>query len=280
MFRDKGLNFMEIKAVYELLKKRRPSNGTIGDLLERMERKGTVVKKHGRYYAGIKDEKLVLEVLDVKRVRAGRKGARRLVESLTGNSPMEKSIRKEESIPLVVKRILQVSKKLVERGETGKALGLIQHTLIGTRKTGRWILWVKDIFIYKEEKAKPPYHYFKSKKIARILKNLGVKEGFIHAKPVDNLLHSLFPQGYREARRIHYLLKRLGWIAYGPPLVLYIAVYPSNIGGVKLENLDGETIVVINYNPRKAVKIIKSMVTPGEHVDEYNDNTYFRFRYG
>lgn len=91
-------------------------------------------------------------------------------------------------------------------------------------------------------------------------------------------MHSLFPQGYREARRIHYLLKRLGWIAYGPPLVLYIAVYPGDIGGFKLESLDGETIVAINYDPRKAVRIVRDMVMPGEHVDEYNDVTYFRYK--
>lgn len=170
------MSFTEIKSPYELLKRKRLSNGTIGDLLERMERKGIVVKRYGRYYAGIKDEKLVLEVIDVRRIRAGRKGAKQLIESLTGNSLMERSIRKEESIPLVaVRRILQVSKKLIEQSRRGEVLGLIQHTLIGTRKTGRWLLWVKDIFIYKEEKAKPPYHYFRSKKIAGILRNLGVK---------------------------------------------------------------------------------------------------------
>ena len=74
------------------------------------------------------------------------------------------------------------------------------------------------------------------------------------------------------------LLKRLGWIAYGLPLVLYIAVYPSNIGGFKLESLDGETVVAINYDPRKAIRIVRNMVMPGEHMDEYNDGTYFRYK--
>ena len=180
-YRDKGITFTEVKALYEFLRRKRLSNGTVGDLLERMERKGIVVKRHDRYYAGVEDKKLVLEAIDVKRVRAGRRGARQLIESLTESSSIERSVTKEESIPLVVKRVLRVAEELIERGETGKALGLLQHTLIGVRKTGKWILWAKDIFIYRERKAKPPYHYFRSEKLAKILQSMGLRQGFIHA---------------------------------------------------------------------------------------------------
>ena len=113
------MSFTEIKAFYELLKRKRLSNGTIGDLVERMERKGIIVKRHDRYYVGVKDEELILEAIDVKRVKAERKGAKRLIESLTENSSIEKSITKEESIPLAVKRILRVARELVER-RTGR----------------------------------------------------------------------------------------------------------------------------------------------------------------
>jgi len=60
--------------------------------------------------------------------------------------------------------------------------------------------------------------------------------------------------------------------------MLHIVVYSNVLGGFKLENLNGETIVAINYNPRKAFKIVRSMVMSGEHVDEFNDRTYFRYR--
>lgn len=73
------------------------------------------------------------------------------------------------------------------------------------------------------------------------------------------------------------MVKSLGWIIYGPPLILYVAIYLNRLGGFKLENLDGEIITAINYDPRKAVKIVENVVIPGEHVDEYNDNTYFKY---
>ena len=99
-YRDKGITFTEVKALYEFLRRKRLGNGTVGDLLERMERKGIIVKRYGKYYAGAEDEKLVLEAIDVKCVRAGRRGARQPIKSLTESSSIEGSVRKEESMPL------------------------------------------------------------------------------------------------------------------------------------------------------------------------------------
>ena len=60
----------------------------------------------------MEDEKLVLEAIDVKRVRAGRRGARQLIKSLTESGPMKRSIRKEESVPLAIKRFSELLKSL------------------------------------------------------------------------------------------------------------------------------------------------------------------------
>jgi len=90
--RDKGLGFTEIKAIYGLLRGKKLSNGTVGDLLERMERKGIIVKRGARYYAGIKDEELVLQAIDAKRVKAGRRGAEQLLEILSEGHSTEREI--------------------------------------------------------------------------------------------------------------------------------------------------------------------------------------------
>ncbi len=185
LYNDKGMNFTAIKALYELLKRKKLSNGTVGDLLDRMERKGIVVKRHGRYYARVEDEKLVLEAIDIKRVKAGR-GAKQLLETLNESLSTGKDTISKEAIPLAVRRVLREAEKLVEQGQAGKALGLLQHTLIGVRKTGRWVLWVKDIFIYKEKKAKPPYHYFRSEKASKDTAGHGVKTG-IHTHSASQL---------------------------------------------------------------------------------------------
>ncbi len=278
LYNDKGMSFTEVKAVYELLRKRRLSNGTVGDLLERMEKKGIIVKRGARYHAGIEDEKLVLEAIDVKRVKAGQRGAKQLLETSSEGHSTGRSLVGGEAMPLAVRRVLREVEKLIKQGRTGKALGFLQHTLIGVRRTGRWLLWVKDIFIYKERKAKPRFHYFRSEKLAKILQSMGLKQGFVHVEPAHDLIHNLFPGGYREARRIHYLVKNLGWLSYGKPLILYVAVYPDGTGGFKLENLSRETLVAVNYNPQKAIKTMRNLVIPSEHVDQNNDETYFRYR--
>ena len=61
-------------------------------------------------------------------------------------------------------------------------------------------------------------------------------------------------------------------------MTLYIAIYPDGTGGFKLENLSREALVAVNYNPQKAIKTMKNLVIPSEHVDQNNDETYFRYR--
>jgi len=277
--REEGLRFSGIKAIYELFEKKELSNGTIGDLLKRMEKKGLIVKVNNRYYAGIDDEKLVKQAIDAKRVKAGWEGAKQLLQAASSNNSARVGYeRNGEYIPIRVRRVLDEAKKLLEKGEREKALGLLQHTVIGARRTGRWVAWVGDYFIYLESKAKPIFHYFRSRKLATVLSNMGLREGFINAAPVDDLIRDLFLESYREARRIHYLLKELNWLQYGPPLILYIAVYPDKTGGFRLETIHNEVVAEVNYKPQEATEIRKHLVMPEEHVDKDNDETYFRYR--
>ncbi|MEM0027150.1 MAG: hypothetical protein QXT53_04665 [Ignisphaera sp.] len=107
---------------------------------------------------------------------------------------------------------------------------------------------------------------------------MGFSQGFIYTQPVDDLIKAYFHNGYREARRAHYILKTMGWLTYGPPLILHIAVYPDNTGGFRLETIYGDLIAEINYNPAQTRSIIKHIVVPKEHVDKRNDETYFKYR--
>ena len=70
-----GLSFSSIKQVYELIVGRRISNGTVGDLLRRLLRKGIVRHVNGRYYLSV-DIETAKTIIDVKRARNGVKGAR------------------------------------------------------------------------------------------------------------------------------------------------------------------------------------------------------------
>ncbi|MEM0339855.1 MAG: hypothetical protein QW284_09270 [Ignisphaera sp.] len=208
------MSFTDIKAIYEFFKRREVSNGTVGDLIEMMANKGIIVKRQGRYYTAVDDEELILELIDAKRVRSGRKGAKQLLETLATDSEAEgRGTAREKTIPLAVKRVLRIAERLVEQGQTRRALGLIQHTLVGTRENGRWVLWIDDIFIYWEKKAKPNYHYFRSERLAEILRDMGFRQEFVHVQPVGGLIKACFHDSYREARKIHYILKTMGRLA-------------------------------------------------------------------
>jgi len=56
-----------------------------------------------------------------------------------------------------------------------------------------------------------------------------------------------FLQRHREARRILYLLVEACWISYRPPLALYVAAYPSNTGGFRIEAIIEKEVVSVNY---------------------------------
>jgi len=115
---------------------------------------------------------------------------------------------------------------------------------------------------FLREKGKSLYNYFRSRKLVEILQNMGLRQGFIHTQPVNDLMSNMFPGGYREARRIYYLLESVGWITYEPPLILYVAVYSNGTGGFKIEDVNKKVLVEVNYNPEKAVEIIRNIALP------------------
>jgi len=236
-----------------------------------------IIRRNHRYYTTVEDERLVKQAVDTGRVKAGRKGAIQMLQLPTsGNTQLYDGL--GSYIPVQARRVLRMAEKLVKDGEDKRALGLIEHTLIGARETGSWVIWVGDYFIYHEEKAKPSFHYFRSERLAQILENMGFKQGFIHTEPVEDLIYNMFPGGFREARRIHYLLKNNGWFQYGPPLLLYIAIYFDGTGGFRLNDVTtGKTVVEVNYDPHEATQIHKHIVTPEEHVDRNNDKPYSKY---
>jgi len=75
---------------------------------------------------------------------------------------------------------------------------------------------------------------------------------------------------YANARRIHYLMKELGWFVYGEPLLLelskdYFSLRELASGKVLLEHGDSSN----------RDNIFRVIVYPGEHIDEDNEETYF-----
>lgn len=258
--KGKGLSFTSIKLLYESIVGHKVSNGTVGDLLRRLTRKGILSCVNNMYYLAV-DLRTALTIIDIKRALNGLKGAKALAKHLSNKS--------ESRIPAHVRRALDLAGEL-RKDNYWVAVDFIAHTLIGVRKTGLWLLWFDDYFIYLERKT-GFYHYFRSSRLSQLLKELGLKPGLM----INHKLHSsekyLLKQyrSYANARRIHYVLKELGWFEYGEPLLLELRKNYLVVKGLK----SGETLFESKISNN--ADIHKYIIYPGEHVDKENEETYF-----
>jgi len=205
--------------------------------------------------------------MDLKRARNGLKGAHAYLNQNSSRVFYKHSTSCD--IPQPVEKVLKVVEKLV-REDYWMAVDFIAHVLVGVRKTGVWVLWFKDYFIYCENKTNF-FHYFRSPRLSDILRELGLKPGLmIEHRHHHSEKHILELYGsYANARRIHYLLKQLGWFVYGEPLLLELSESYLLIKGLT----SGETL--FKQCASDSVDKFRAIVYPGEHVDEDNEETYF-----
>jgi len=261
-----GISFSDVKALYTLVAYRRVSNGSIGDLLNRLLKKG-ILKRVGRLYYLNVDLETAKTIMDVKRARNGLRGASRTLQERE-----ERSVDGEGAIveiPAPVKRALSIVKKLLAE-DYWMAADFATHVLLGIRKTGVWLLWFNDYFVYREEKT-GFFHYFRSSELSGILKELGLKPGLMiehENHPSTRYILELYGS-YANARRIHYMLKQLGWFSYGEPLLLELGEDYISIRGLSSNN------VLLSYGNTNQSRPIKAVVYSGEHIDEENEDTYF-----
>ena len=260
-----GLRFSDIKYLYELIAGRGISNGSVGDVLKRLLKKGIVKHVGDRYYLAV-DPDTAETVMDLKRARNGLRGARASLSRDLGRVYGRSS---DHDIPQPVARALKTAKRLVEEDHWA-AVDFVAHVLVGVRKTGTWILWFEDCFIYRESKTNF-LHYFRSPKLSGALRDLGLKPGLMvehEQHPSEDYILELYGS-YANARRIHYLLKQLNWFTYGEPLLLEL----SKDYILVRDLASGKTL--FSQGDPKGDEKVRAIVYPGEHVDEDNEETYF-----
>ncbi|RLG79761.1 MAG: hypothetical protein DRO13_05300 [Thermoprotei archaeon] len=262
-----GLRFSDIKLLYEFIVGHKISNGTVGDLLRRLVKKGILKRTGDLYYLAV-DLEVARTVMDLKRARNGLRGALKTVNTKlnrVGNSHRESC-----GPPSAVKRVLKITRELLEK-DYWMAVDFVAHTLLGIRKTGTWILWFDNHFVYRENKT-GFLHYFRSPKLSTILKELGLKPGLMiehehHSS--EKYILELYGS-YANARRIHYLLKELGWFEYKEPLLLELSENYLAVKGLT----SGETLFKHGVSNSSA-NTLRAIVFSGEHIDEENGETYF-----
>jgi len=258
-----GISFSCIKALYILITGRRVSNGSVGDLLKRLLKKGILKRVDSLYYLNV-DLETAKTIMDVKRAKNGLRGA-----SEAFVKERHESDRKTD-IPTHVKRALSIAKKLLTE-DYWMAVDFTAHVLLGIRKTGTWLLWFNDYFVYRERKT-GFLHYFRSPTLAKILRELGLRPGpmFEHENHSSSEYILELYGSYANARRIHYMLKQLGWFSYGEPLLLELGE-----DYISIRELSSNSVLLRHGDTNHESRLIKAVVYSGEHVDEENEDTYF-----
>ncbi len=266
------LTFSDIKVLYEAIVGHRVSNGSVGYLLSRLQRKGLVLKVNGYYMFNPKlDLETARTIIDIKRALNGLKGAR---ASTSKHHRRDTDIDNESALPRSIERALSIASKLIKE-DYWKAVDFIAHTLVGVRKSGTWLLWVGDYFIYREEKT-GFLHYLRSEKLSELLKSIGLREGFMmyHIEhSAEDLIHRLY-RSYANARRLHYQLKELDWFNYGEPIILEI-YHNADSPYLALRKLYTDEVLLQLGDPSYRDRARKYLVYGGEHIDQENETTYF-----
>jgi len=228
----------DIYRFHQLIAGVRSKNATV-KALKRLELYGLVRNLgDGWYRPEVLDNTLVEGSIDFARVRTRDQVLVRRAESsrlYTG-----------EEVPRPVQEVIDRARELVRRGEKWRAVDLLAHTLLPVRESGVLIARVGDMFIYYESKTSK-MHMLKSERLAGIFDELGIGDGPLslhRTQEASGIVRRMFGS-HDSARRLHYLLKELGWFSepeghyfwrlWEDPAsgLSYISIYKKSSGGLE-----------------------------------------------
>ncbi len=277
-----GAGFMELKRAYELVRGGPVRKATIVKTLKRMIRKALIMKgEDGRYYPLVTRPEAAFSRIDRSRVRiqqpyiATRKGKER-----QGASTLEKLLHE----PYVAKLAFRRAKKIASKHGSLVATYFLIYSLVGARETGFLLLWFNAMFVYCERKT-GFCHYFYSQLLHHYFQLLGLKGGIVYRPSKEHLeamkIASKYVRRYygshQSSRRIHYMLKKQGYIEYDNEVYnLEIIYYEDGDLGVRLwDNNMQEALYEENITDKPIAKREIKPAYPFEHIYEPNEETYF-----
>ncbi len=286
IFRN-GATFTQIKHVYELVVKAPISNGTIGNTLRRMMKKRIIVEKHpGVYVSNVKDFNVLLSRIDLSRVRlqadAKRENTQKTSEVLDEDEKVNLT-----RLPKPIRRVWERAQEIAHEHSALAALYFLLHSLLGAEATGYLLYWLDTWFIVCRSKTGFCYHFY-SILLHEMLRKLGLREGvqYNYFRKQEHVEAQRSAQGFirrhyvshPNARRLHYMLKELGYIEYDNE-VYTIKIYRYKDGRIGLEIYDdsGEELLHQDSIRVNTVPVGVEIRTafPFEHTDEKNEETYF-----
>ena len=209
----------QLYRVYNEIVGRRVRLATIRKQLKILEERYKAIKREGSCYVPLLPPEELLRVIDVKRSRAGKKGALKRMLNLY-RKPDQLQV--PRNLSYYVSKVYEEALKLLRKGDRTAALDLLVHTYLPLRKNEVLWLWKGNEFIYWDNKNKT-FRCLESKELAKLLKKLGYSEGImawhiLKHKRAARVIDRIFNKGYLNwpwSRSISYGLILLGLIKEG-----------------------------------------------------------------
>lgn len=189
-----------------------------------------------------------------------------------------------DELPIEIQESYNIARKISQNHGPLVALYFLLYTLLGARKTGFLLLWQGHWFVICEPKTRFCHHYY-STLLANILRSLGLYNGVYYPMGVEHeeakriaeeYIHRNYG-GYKEARRLHYLLREEGYIGQRDPkpYTLKVYHYEDDSVGVDIYDHTGRELELgINVENKPAFNIETWIALPTMHIDKRNEETY------
>ena len=270
-----GASFTRIKSIYEQIVGKDISKGTIGNILQRMIKKGIIRRDDGQYKLLVTKPEVLVTRIDTSRIRLANKRASR---KETKQKPSQLAPRQ---ISIAFQRALKIKK----RHGLLPAICFLAHTLVGARETGFLLLWLNEWFLYCEQKTGFCHHFY-SQLLDWYFRTLGAKQGimysltenYMRAQRIASKYIRKYYKTHSLARRLHYMLKQYKLIKNekNEIFVIEILYYDDNTVGIRIwDNNREELLYSENVREEPPRKTEYYTAFPEEHVYKPNDNTYF-----
>jgi len=198
---------------------RRVRLATVRKQLKMLEERYRVIKKEGNYYIPLLPPEELLPVINIKRARAGKKGALKRILNLY-KKPEQLQVPK--NLLFYVTKVYEEVEKLLKKGDRTATLDLLVHTYLPLRENEVLWLWKNNEFVYWDKKDKT-FRCLYSEELSKLLKKLGYSEGILawhilgHER-ATKIIKKLFGKGHLNwswSRSVAYGLMELGFLREG-----------------------------------------------------------------
>ena len=163
----------QLYRVYNEIAGRRVRLATLRKQLKILEERYKVIRKVEEYYIPLIPPEELLPAINIKRAKAGKKGALKRILHLH-RKPEQLQVPK--NLAYYISRVYEEAQELLKRGDRTVALDLLVHTYLPLRENEVLWIWRGNEFIYWDNKTRT-FRCLYSEELSKLLEKLGYTEG-------------------------------------------------------------------------------------------------------